>query len=205
MDTIVIFSTTSCPIIVLSFTRTGQVVLDTANGTKKFPHVDIMMTMTDEMKRCNPKPLQILAEWNQTKPPTKQRPSPAKLITNSANAITVAVLPLPQFDKTAKIIVKPALATATDKHIHLRMSRTTDFPYTMKSQTKKPGLHNRAQNKDVRSTQPPLKYFNTHINVMDLMKAGGGNRNEKDFWFPHQNTRATKTNTRLYSDAYSRK
>ena len=43
-----------------------QAVLDTANGTINFPHVEMTLAMTDETKNCNPKPLQIMAEGNQT-------------------------------------------------------------------------------------------------------------------------------------------
>ena len=46
--------------------RNHQAVLDTANGTINFPHVEMTLAMTDEMKNCNPKPLQIMAEGTQT-------------------------------------------------------------------------------------------------------------------------------------------
>ena len=43
-----------------------------------------------------------------------------------------AVQPLPQFDETATIIVAPALATAHNKLINLRIANLTDFPHTIK-------------------------------------------------------------------------
>ena len=46
--------------------RNHQAVIDTANGTINFPHVKMTLAMPDEMKNCNPKPLQIMAEGNQT-------------------------------------------------------------------------------------------------------------------------------------------
>ena len=45
--------------------RNHQAVIDTANGTINFPHVGMTLALTDEMKNCNPKPLQIMAEGNQ--------------------------------------------------------------------------------------------------------------------------------------------
>ena len=46
--------------------RNHQEVIDTANGTIDFPHVEMTLAMTDEMKICKPLPLQILTEGNQT-------------------------------------------------------------------------------------------------------------------------------------------
>ena len=57
----------------LKFMRNHQAVLDTANGTINFPHVEMTLVMTDEMKNCNPKPLQIMAHGNQTLLPNKQQ------------------------------------------------------------------------------------------------------------------------------------
>ena len=74
-DTFVILSNTSFPITGLNFMRNHQAVLDTANGTINFPHVEMTLAMTDEMNNCNPKPLQIMAEGNQTIPPQKQQQS----------------------------------------------------------------------------------------------------------------------------------
>ena len=45
--------------------RNHQAVIDTANGTINFPHVEMTFAMTDEMKNCKPKSLQIMAEGNQ--------------------------------------------------------------------------------------------------------------------------------------------
>ena len=61
-DTYVTFSKTSFPIIGLNFMRNHQAVLATANGTINFPHVEMTLAMTDEMKNCNPKPLKIYRE-----------------------------------------------------------------------------------------------------------------------------------------------
>ena len=65
-DTFVILSKTSFPITGLNFMRNHQALIDTANGTINFPHVEMTLAMTDEMKICDPTPLQILAEGNQT-------------------------------------------------------------------------------------------------------------------------------------------
>ena len=65
-ETFVILSKTSFPIIGLIFMRNRQLVLDTANGTINFPHVEMTLAMTDEMKNCKLKQLQIMADRNLT-------------------------------------------------------------------------------------------------------------------------------------------
>ena len=94
------------------------------------------LAMTDEKKNCNPKPLQIMAEGHQTLPPQQTTTVNAIVITTNTIDITGAVQPLPQFDETATIIVAPALATAHNKRINLRIANLTDFPHTIKNHTK---------------------------------------------------------------------
>ena len=132
-DTFVILSKTSFPVIGLNFMRNHQAVIDTANGTTTFPHVEMTLAMTDKKKNCNPKPLQIMAERNQTLLPQKTTTVNAIVITTNATDITGAVQPQPQFDETSTIIVAPALATAHNKRINLQIANLTDFPHTIKT------------------------------------------------------------------------
>ena len=67
-----------------------QAVIDTANGTNNFPHVEMTMAMTDEMKNCNPKPLQIIAEGNKTLLPQQTTTVNAVVITTNTNDVTGA-------------------------------------------------------------------------------------------------------------------
>ena len=94
------------------------------------------LAMTDEMKNCNPKPPQIMAERNQTLSPQQTTTVSAKVITTNTNDVTGTVQPLPQFDETATIIVAPALATVHNKRINIRIANLTDFPHAIKNHTK---------------------------------------------------------------------
>ena len=106
-DTIVILSQRSFPIIGLTFMRNHQAVIDTANGTINFPHVEMTLAMTDEMKNRNPKGLQIMAEGNQSLLPQQTTTVNAVVISTNTNDVTGVIQPLPQFDETATIIVAP--------------------------------------------------------------------------------------------------
>ena len=132
-DTFVILSKTSFPIIRLECMQNYQAVIDTANGIINFPHLLMTLAMTDETRNCNPKPLKILAEGNQTLLPQQTTTVNAVVITTNTNDVTGTIQPLPQFDETANIIAAPALATANNKRINIRIANLTDFPRTIKT------------------------------------------------------------------------
>ena len=190
-DTFVILSKTSFPIIGLNFMRNHQAVLDTANGTINFPHVEMTLAMTDEMKNCNSKPIQIIAEGSQTIPPQQTTTVSAILITTNANDVTGAVQPLPQFDETATIIVASALATAHNKRLSIRIANLTDFPHTIKNHTKLAELQI-LKPEDTKQIRPvdaaALKLLqdpdDTHMYVSELMKSSENEQNGENFWFP---------------------
>ena len=190
-DTFVILSKTSFPIIGLNFMRNHQAVIDTANGTITFPHVEMTLAMTDEKKNCNPKPLQIMAEGNQTLPPQQTTTVNAIVITTNAIYITGAVQPLQQFDETATIIVAPALATAHNKRINLRIANLTDFPHTIKNHTKlaelqilKPEDTKQIRPIDVATLTTLRDPDDTHMYVNELMKSTNNEQNDENLWFP---------------------
>ena len=190
-DTFVILSKTSFPIIGLNFMRNHQAVIDTANGTITFPHVEMTLAMTDEKKNCNPKPLQIMAEGHQTLPPQQTTTVNAIVITTNTIDITGAVQPLPQFDETATIIVAPALATAHNKGINLRIANLTDFPHTLKNHTKlaelqilRPEDTKQIRPVDVATLTTLQDPDDTHMYVNELMKSPNDEKNDENLWFP---------------------
>ena len=190
-DTFVILSKTSSPIIGLNFMRNHQSVIDTANGTITFPHVGMTLAIADEKKNCNSKPLQIMAEGNQTLLPQKTTTVNAIVITTNAIDITGAVQPLPQFDETATIIIAPALVTAHNKRINLRIANLTDFPHTIKNHTKlaelqilRPEDTKQIRPIDVATLTTLQDPDDTHMYVNELMKSTNNEQNDENFWFP---------------------
>ena len=171
--------------------RNHQAVIDTANGTITFPHVEMTLAMTDEKKNCNPKPLQIMAEGNQTLPPQQTTTVNAIVIPTNAIDITGAVQPLPQFDETATIIVAPALATAHNKRINLRIANLTDFPHTIKNHTKlaelqilRPEDAKQIRPVNVATLATLQDPDDTHTHVNELKKSTNNEQNDENLWFP---------------------
>ena len=171
--------------------RNHQAVIDPANGTINFPHVEMTLAMTDEMKKCNPKPLQIMAEGNQTLPPQQTTTVNAIVITTNMHDVTGAVQPLPQFDETATIIVAPALATAHNKRLNIRIANLTDFPHTIKNHTKLAELQI-LKPEDTKQIRPvdaaALKLLedpdDTHMYINELMKSNEHEQSDENLWFP---------------------
>ena len=104
-----------------------QAVIDTANGNINFPHVEMKLAMTDEMKNCNHRPLQRLSERNQTLLPQQTTTVNAVVVTTNTSDVTGAIQPLPQFDEKAIIIVAPAFATALKKRINIRIANCPTY------------------------------------------------------------------------------
>ena len=116
-ETFIITTKTSYPIIGLAFLRKHSAILDTAQGTGNFPKIQTTLALTDEMQKCNPKPITINTEGKHTIPAQATRIIHASVTVSYDNPITGTVQPLPQFDETAKLIVAPAITTARGKRV----------------------------------------------------------------------------------------
>ena len=135
-ETFIIMNQTSFPIIGLAFLREHTAILDTAQGTIDFPKIQITMALTDERQKCNPKPFTIKTEAKHTIPTHSTRIIYAAIPVSTEHPITDTIQPLPQFDECAKVIVAPAITTARDKMVPIKIAKTTDFPYTKGTDTK---------------------------------------------------------------------
>ena len=137
-DTFVILSKTSFPIIGLNFMRNYQAVIDTANGTINFLHVEITLAMTDEMKKCNPKPLQIMAEGNQTLLPQQTTTVNAIVITTNMNDVTLRCSHYPNSMNQQQSLLRRHWRPPTikDRPLNIRIANLMDFPHTIKNHTK---------------------------------------------------------------------
>ena len=135
-DTFVVLSRTSFPLVGLNFMRNHQAVLDTANGTITFPHIEMTLAMKNEMKKLTPQTMQVRTNETQTIPPQQASTINAIVITNAEYTMTGTIQPLPQFDENAQIIVAPAITSTNSKRVKIRAINTTESPYTISTNTK---------------------------------------------------------------------
>ena len=161
--------------------RNHQTDIDPVNGTVNFPHALMTLAITDEMKTCHPKPLQRLTEGNQKLLPQQTTTVNEVVLTSNTNDVTGAVQPLPQFDETAILIIAPALATAHNKRINIRIANLADFPYT-RSQARKKSKQIRPN--DATALKVLQDPDDTHMYVNELMKSNENEQNDENLCFP---------------------
>ena len=127
---------TSLPKIGLAFLHKHSAVLDTAQGTNDFPSIQITMALTDEMQKCNSKPITIRTKNKHTVSAQSTRIIYMSIRASNLHPIPGTVQPLPQFDECAKLIIAPGVTTAREKRVAIKIINTTDFPYTITPNTK---------------------------------------------------------------------
>ena len=149
------------------------------------------MALTDERQKCNPKPITIKTEAKHTIPAHSTRIIYATIPVSTEHPITGTIQPLPQFDECAKVIVAPAITTARDKKIPIKIANTTDFPYTMATDTKMAELQilKPEETKMIRPVDmAALNLLTDHDDVVTyinaLMQVERPDDNEEKFWFP---------------------
>ena len=97
--------------------------------------------MTNEIQKCNHKPIRVRTESEHTIPTQSERIIHASLSVSNDHPITGTVQPLPQFDKNPKLIVAPTITTARDKLVAIKIANSTESSYTITSNTKLAELH----------------------------------------------------------------
>ena len=90
-ETFIFTNQTSFPIIGLEFLRKHAAILDTAQGTIDSPKIQITMAPTDEMQKCNPKPIIIKTESKHTIPAQSTRIIHASIPVSNDHSITETI------------------------------------------------------------------------------------------------------------------
>ena len=190
-ETFIILTQTSFPIIGLAFLRKHAAILDTAQGTIDFPKIQITMALTDERQKRNLEPIMIKTEAKHTIPAHPPRTIYASIPVSTEHPITDTIQPLPQFDECAKMIVAPAITTARDKKVPIKIANTTDLPYTMATDTKvaqlqilKPEETKLIRPVDIAALNLLTEQDDVVTYINALMQVERPEDNEEKFWFP---------------------
>ena len=206
-ETFIIMNQTSFPIIELAFLRKHAAILDTAQGTIDFPKVQITMALTDERQKSNPKPITIKTEAKHTIPAHSTRIIYATIPMSTEHSITGTIQPLPQFDECAKVIVAPAITTASDEKAPIKIANTTDFAYTIATDTKMAQLQilKPEETKMIRPVDiAALNLLTEHDDVVTyinaLMQVERPEDNEEKFWFPFPEQEHSLIQKRILKD-----
>ena len=117
------------PIIGLHFMRHNSVVIDTTHGLIHFPH--LTMKVKSALNQSSTKPQAVLIHDNITIPQMTTKTITAFVDHVSEWNTTGTVTPVEKFTETASLIISHLMSTITDRKIAVRVTNTTESPYTI--------------------------------------------------------------------------
>ena len=121
------------PIIGLHFMRHKSVVMDTTHGLIHFPH--LTMQVKSALSQTSAKPQVFLVHDSITIPQMTTITITAFVDHLSEWNITGTVTPAEKFAETASLIISPSMSTIIDRKIAVRVTNTTESPYTINKNT----------------------------------------------------------------------
>ena len=132
----------------------------------------------------------IKTEAKHTIPAHSTRIIYASIPVSTDHSITGTNQPLPQFNECSKLMIAPAITTARDKKVAIKIANTTDFPYTIPADTKVAELQILKPEETKRSVRltAALNLLAEHDDVVTYinahMQVEQPEDNEEKFWFP---------------------
>ena len=121
------------PIIGLLFMRHNSVVIDTTHSLFHFPH--LTMQVKSASNQASAKPQAVLIHDSITIPRMTTKTITAFVAHISEWSTTGTVTPVENFTEAASLIISHSMSTKTDRKIAVRVTNTTETPYTIKKNT----------------------------------------------------------------------
>ena len=121
------------PNIGLHFMRHNSVVIDTTHGLIHFPH--LTMQVKSALSQTSVKPQAVLIHDNITIPQMTTKTIAAFVDHVSEWNTTGTVTPVEKITENASLIISYSISTITDRKIAVRVTNTTESPYTINKST----------------------------------------------------------------------
>ena len=121
------------PIIGLHFMRHNSVVIDTTHGLIHFPH--LTMQVKKASSGTSAKPQAIIIHDSITMTPMTTKTITAFVDHLSEWMTTGTVTPVEKFTETASLKISHSISTLIDRKIAVRVTNTTETPYTINKNT----------------------------------------------------------------------
>ena len=121
------------PFIGLHFMRHNSVVIDTTHGLIHFPH--LTMQVKSALSQTNAKLQAVLVHDNITIPQMTTKTITAFVDHISEWNTTGTVTPVEKFTESASLIISHSMSTIIDRKIAVRVTNTTESPYTNNKNT----------------------------------------------------------------------
>ena len=121
------------PIFGLHFMRHNSVVIDTTHDLIHFPQLKTQVKKA--LSQASVKPQAVLIHDNITIPQMTTKTITAFVDHNSECNTTGTVMPVEKFTETASLIKSHSMSTMIDRKIAVRVTNTTESPYTINKNT----------------------------------------------------------------------
>ena len=121
------------PIIGLHFMKHNSVVIYTTHGLIHFPH--LTMQVKSASSRGSAKPQPVFIHDSITRPQMTTKTITAFVDHSSEWNTTGTVTPVEKFIEAASLIISHSMSTITDRKIAVRVTNTTESPYTINKNT----------------------------------------------------------------------
>ena len=178
------------PNIGLHFMKHNSVVIDTTHGFIHFPH--LTMQIKSASSQASAKPQAVLITDSKTIPPLTRRTITASVDHVSEWNTTGTVTPVKKFREAASLIISRSMSTIYDRKIPVRVTNTTESPYTINKNTQiaKISVVTPEQSKFIKTVDmailstipegdPDLVTYQT-----ELLRTNKPDQHNSTFWFP---------------------
>ena len=132
-ENFVVMKNLTGPIIGLHFMTHNSVVIDTTHGLIHFPH--LTMQVKSALTQTSAKRQAVLIHDGITIPQQTTKTITAFVDHLSEWNTTGTITPVEKFTETASLIISRSMSTITDRKIAVRVTNTTESPYTINKNT----------------------------------------------------------------------
>ena len=130
---VVVVKNLTGPVIGVHFMRHNSLVIDTTHGLIDFP--PLPMQVKSSMSQTSAKPQAVLIHDSKKIPPMTTKTVTAFVDHLSEWKTTGTVTPVEKFTEAASLIISHSMSTVIDRKIAVRVTNTTESPYTMNKNT----------------------------------------------------------------------
>ena len=178
------------PIERLQFMRHISVVIDTTHGLIRFPH--LTMQVKKASSQASVKPQAVLIHDSKTIPQMTTKTITAFVDHISEWNTTGTVTPVEKFTEAASLIMSHSMSTIVDRKIAVRVTNTTESPYTINKNTQiaEFSVVTPEQSKVIKPVDTAILSMipegDTDLvtYLTELLRTNKANQQNKTFWFP---------------------
>ena len=169
----VVMNNLTGPIIGLHFMRHNSVFIDTTHGLIHFPH--LAMQVKSASSQAIVKPQAVL---NHDSIRLAQMTTKTAFVDHISEWNTTGtVTPVEKFTEAASLIITHSMSTITDRELAVRVTNTTESPYTINKNT---------QTAEFSVVTPEQSKFIKPVDtaILSMIPEGDPNQQNNTFWFP---------------------